>query len=142
MSYTFTLPKSMRVFRHVSSISKRLYLTDDTLSLGEIVKLKGVAVMSYDHHDKLTLLLHHDDRYLLVEEIDEQIRELAFRWALHHEAGARYRVVFSAAEENKKAVEAALAPLMRRYIESEDRPIARFDKEGPGINFVLCPYDR
>jgi hypothetical protein len=128
MTYIFTLPNPMRVFKPVNPGAKLLRRTDRIISSEEVVKISAIVVASYDHTDKLALKLDENDSHLLVEEIDDEIRELAYQWTAIYEETQDEGAAHAAVHEK-------LAPLLQKYIERLSQ--VAFNKKGPGIHFVF-----
>ncbi|MDP1689722.1 MAG: hypothetical protein Q8L52_00755 [bacterium] len=126
MAYLLKVPRMMRIFTPVTPGSKLLRRTDSVFSPGEFFRLSEITVASYDHRDKLVLKSEEGTLYLLVEEIDEEIRELAFVWTSlyeeSHNAGAALATIRD-----------YLVPLLRRYIQREIQVVVDPDF---GVYFV------
>jgi hypothetical protein len=128
MSYTFTVPNPMRLFIRFEG-GTTLIKTGKSLPAGSVVKIAKVAVVVFNHHDKLSFeLADYDDHLLLVEEVDEMVRPLAFKWTEVYE-----KVLDE--ETATAAVRNELAPLLQKYL--RPRPTATFDEKGPGIIMVI-----
>ena len=85
MSYLFTLPKEMMAFISTGSSSKTLFRTSRVFHSGEVIKISEIAVMEYGDRNQLTLRLYRNNLFLLVEEIGDEIRELACAWTKRYE---------------------------------------------------------
>jgi hypothetical protein len=145
MAYALTLVNPMRTFRPASPGSGLLARTDHALPAGETVRISGLFVKSYDHQTKLALKLFDSDTYLLVEEISDEVRPLAFEWADfsatvdsshdEEERRAAWKVLWMMAEHD-------LSPALQRYLKPElqtdPNPLmATRDDQGPHKRPVL-----
>lgn len=123
MPYLFTLPNAMRAFISTGSSSKTLFRTSCMFHSGEVIKISEVAVMNYDNRNQLSLRLYQNNLFLLVEEIDEKIREVAFRWCRLFEKSSCVDAAIGLA-----ALPDELVPLV---------PLIALDEEGFGIHMAL-----
>ena len=128
MSYLFTLPKEMMAFISTGSSSKTLFRTSRVFHSGEVIKISEIAVMEYGDRNQLTLRLYRNNLFLLVEEIGDEIRELACAWTKRYEETHDERT-------STETIHDRLAPLLQRHIQRESRIV--FDEKGPGVHFVL-----
>jgi hypothetical protein len=134
MTYLFKLPNAMRGFTPVRPGARLLYRTDFVHSAEEILRISGIAIMSYDHRDKLALEQEEGGKYLLIEEIDDEIRELAYAWTQKYEESHDERIALEAVRDR-------LTSLLRKYIRAELPPHVAFDEKGPGVHLILHPLN-
>lgn len=109
MPFVFTLPKAMHIFVSVTPGSGYISPTSSVYPPGYIFIVEEITIASYDHRDQLILKEEGGDAYLLLNEIDRDIAELATIWTILYakvrNAGAALDVIYD-----------KLVPLLKKYI--------------------------
>jgi hypothetical protein len=80
MSFLFTLQQPMVVYSALEVTDTRLSSTGAAFPANTVVKVKAPTTVVYNHLDKYALKLAEGNGYLLVEDINRDIRHLAYRW--------------------------------------------------------------
>lgn len=135
----------MRIYEPYNLKSKALESTSQMLFGPKKVYISDTAfVMSYNDHDKLALKLWGVNQYLLLEEIDDKVRDAEWEWEEFYimVATASCAQARAMAEEVLHPHERDMAPLIRKHVGvapqlvGKELPIGP-DTESPGKKVTL-----
>ncbi|MEK7460089.1 MAG: hypothetical protein AAB628_00870 [Patescibacteria group bacterium] len=135
--YRFTLPNAMRVFKPTGPQSSLLLRTDEVLFPETTIEIT-TGTMSYDHRDKLVIEIQdQSNRYLLIEEIDEEIQQLAQEWTAHRER-IHTAIPQKPAIDDKQFVDCvkSIVKLLNKYFFLIE--LVGFETTGPGVRLPVA----